>query len=151
MAFTLPEVFSNSLPATERDFPVAYTTVVITQEDGRTAFGENWFFIDHQNRQLRYGINNADPAFDLFVFFSDRQKFSGNADQLGVEITEVGDSGCQARFVLKSWGNPEYRVDYVNPVGRLYVGNGIPIGNATFLAMYSLAFSRLDRQEIVIL
>jgi hypothetical protein len=151
MPYNFAEVFANSAPATADDFPVAYTTIVITQEDGRTAFGEDWFYINHANRTISRGINNADPAFDFYLIFSDRQRFRGNADQLGVEITDVDPNVCRARFILKSWGSPQYSVDYIVAVGRLYTGSGTSIGNAPTLALYSLAFSTLDRQQVVLL
>jgi hypothetical protein len=132
------------------------TTIVITQEDGRTAYGSHWFTVDYTSQILRIGINNADPAHDFYFVFSDRNRFTGRADRLGVQISRLSPSMIRAAFTLKSWGNAQNSVDPELPanysvVGKVYQGWGETIGHGTGRALNCISFSSLRRSRIVLL
>jgi hypothetical protein len=67
MAYTIDEVFANTPPTAQDEYDEVMTTVVITQEDSRTAYGLGWLAVDYAGKTLVRGINNADPAFDFYM------------------------------------------------------------------------------------
>ena len=87
MAYTFDEVFANQPPTDPEEFDEVLTTNIITQEDGRTGYGSDWFTVDYQAQKFLRGINNADQAFDFYLVFSDRNRFTGQSDQLGVTVS----------------------------------------------------------------
>jgi hypothetical protein len=77
-------------------------TMVITQEDGRTAFAQNWFLIDHTNFRLV-------ATSPIPVRFSDRATtsgppFSGQPDFFTAEITGPGAGVILAIINSITWG-----------------------------------------------
>lgn len=156
MAHTFDEVFANQPPVTPDEYDEVLTTVVITQEDGTTAYGSGWFVVDYASQVLRRGINNADHAFDFYLSFSDRNRFTGQADQLGVTISRLGPSTIRATYILKSWGNVQHSVDVELPadssvVGKVYQGWGETIGHGTGRALNCISFNGLQRSRVVLL
>jgi hypothetical protein len=156
MAYTFDEIFANPPPTDPNEYDEVLTTVVISQEDGRTAYGSHWFAVDYASQILRIGINNADPAFDFYVVFSDRNRFTGQADRMGVEISRLSPSMIRAAYTLKSWGNAQNSVDAELPanysvVGKVYQGWGETIGQGTGRALNCISFNGLRRSRIVLL
>jgi hypothetical protein len=154
MAYTFDEIFANQPPTDPNEYDEVLTTVVITQEDGRTAYGSHWFTIDYPSQVLRIGINNADPAFDFYMVFSDRNRFTGQADRLGVQISRLSASMIRVAYILKSWGNVQNSVDAELPanysiVGKLYQGWGDTIGHGTGRALNCISFNSLRRSRII--
>jgi len=144
-------------PARDGFVLVVPFTLVLTQEDGRTAFAQGQFGVDQANRVLSAGIGNADAAFDVFVFFSDRQRFAGNSDRMGLELFEtVGGGSLTLRSTLKSWGNAIQVLELALPanyqqLGRIYVGYGTSIANGRGQAINALTLNDLQETEIVLL
>jgi hypothetical protein len=156
MAYTFDEIFANPPPTDPNEYDEILTTLVITQEDGRTAYGADWFIIDYSARVLQRGINNADPAFNFYVAFSDRNRFHGSADAWGIQISSISASTIRAAMTLKSWGNAQYSVDADLPtnyasLGKLYQGWGETIGHGSGRALHCISFSTLRRSRVVLL
>ena len=154
MAYTFEEIFANQPPVAPDEYGEVLTTVVITQEDGRTAYGSNWFVIDYATQELRRGINNADHALDFYLSFSDRNRFTGLADQLGVTISRLCPSTIRATYILKSWGNVQHSVDVELPanssiVGKVYQGWGETIAHGSGRALNCVSFNGLQRSRVV--
>jgi hypothetical protein len=157
MAYTFDEVFNSSVPFNPQtnEYYEVHTTVVITQEDGRTAHGADWLEINHTTHVLQRGINNADHAHDYYLRFSDRNRFQGNADQAGIQITAINNSILKITFTLKSWGNAQYsvEVDLVpnHPTfGKIYQGWGQTIGRGAGKAMHCMSFNDIHRAVVTI-
>lgn len=156
MAYTLEEILANQPPIDPNEFDEAFTTIVVTQEDGRTAYGSAWFAIDYHSQILVRGINNVDHASDFYLSFSDRNQFTGQADRLGVTISRISPSTIRATYILKSCGNVQYAVDVhlpvnVDVVGKLYQGWGDLIGHGTGRTFNCLSFNGLRRNKIALL
>ena len=156
MAYTFDEILANQAPTDPNEFDEILTTLVITQEDGRTAYGADWFVIDYPGRVLRRGIYNADPAFNFYVSFSDRNRFSGSADAWGIQISSIGVSTIRAAMTLKSWGNAQYSVDLdlaanYSALGKIYQGWGETIGQGSGRALHCISFNALRRSRVVLL
>jgi hypothetical protein len=155
MAYMFDEIFTNQSPAATDEYDEVLTTVVMTQEDGRTAYGSSWLTVDYAAKVLRRGINNADPASSFFLSFSDRNRFTGT-DNLGIEISRLGPSTIRVMYTLKSWGNVQQSVDVELPpnsnvVGKVYQGSGETIGHGSGRALNCISFNGLQRSRVVIL
>ncbi len=156
MAYTFDEVFANQPPTDPEEFDEVLTTIIITQEDGRTGYGSDWFTVDYQSQKFLRGINNADQAFDFYLVFSDRNRFTGQSDQLGVTVSSLGPSMIRVTYILKSWGGVQQAVDAnlpanPNAVGKLYQGWGETIGHGNGRALNCISFNGLRRSRVEIL
>ena len=154
MAYTFDEIFANPAPTDPNEYDEISTTFVVTQEDGRTAYGADWFGLDYAARVLRRGINNSDPALDFYIVFSDRNRFYGPADGMGIQISSISTSTIRVALTLKSWGNAQYSVDTDLPansaaVGKVYQGWGETIGHGSGRALHCISFNALRRNRIV--
>jgi hypothetical protein len=87
MAITFDDAMRHPAPRQGHYLAVSFT-LVLTQEDGRTAFAQGSFGVDQGQRTLSAGINNADGAFDVLIYFSDRNHFAGQPDRMGIEVGE---------------------------------------------------------------
>jgi hypothetical protein len=157
MAYTFDETFTNSTPFNPQtnEYYEVHATVVITQEDGRTAHGADWLQINHSTRVLQRGINNADQAHDYYLRFSDRNRFTGKTDQVGIQVTAVNSSTLKIVFTLKSWGNAQYSVDVGLPsnyptFGKIYQGWGQTIGHGGGKALHCISFNDIHRAVVTI-
>jgi hypothetical protein len=156
MAYTFDEIFANQPPTAPDEQDEVLTTFVITQEDGRTAYGLDWFIVDYPTQILVRGIGNAEPIFDFSLSFSDRNRFAGQADRLGVQISRLSTSMIKVVYTLKSWGNVQNSVDIelvanYGVVGKIYQGWGSTIGNGTGRALNCISFNSIRRSRIEIL
>ena len=156
MAYTFDEVFANLPALADDEYPFVASSLVITQEDGRTGFAEGEFGVDPATETIAVGVSNADSAFDLFISFSDRNRFQGNADHIGLEIRRGGAGDeIEVRHLLKTWG-AEYEqaltlVGNSGVVGKLYTGFGPTIGWGTGRALHCLSFHSTGKRKVVLL
>lgn len=155
MAITFDDAMSHQPPAYGNYLSVPFT-LVITQDDGRTGYASGSFGVDQTTRTLTAGINNADIEFDVYIVFSDRERFTGDADRMGVEIFQSpGVSGLTLRSTLKSWGDTEQTVqvelwqNYASD-GKLYRGRGETIGHGRGKALHVLSLNDITEKFIVL-
>lgn len=156
MAYTIDEIFANPPPTAPDEFDEVLTTVVMTQEDGRTSYGAGWLAVDYATKVLAAGIANADPAFNFYMAFSDRLRFSGPSDSFGIQITVLGPLKIRATYTLKSWGNVQNATDLALPanyatVGKIYQGWGETMGHGAGRALNCVSFGAIHRSRVVIL
>ncbi len=152
MAYTFEEA-QQAIQAAEKQHPgkVAYSrgTVVITQNDSRTAWGRGNLYPYAKNKLGNLG-HVSDPNFIFLMRFSDRNLFAGNADLVGLDIVKVSAGNYRADFVLYSWGGVKYSVD-LKPAGqaatKLMIGYGNTIG---FLPAAAAALYSVSIQDIVV-
>ncbi len=145
MALTFDEILSFPYDINAEYLSIP-TTVTITQEDGRTGWGSAEFYLNKTERSLNAGIFNAP---DLYMAFSDRNKFAGEADPQGVLITEGDEAGFyNVSFTLKRWGNTQFQIyvslsPYFTEVGKLYLGYGPTIGFGSGYGLYTISFNNV--------
>jgi hypothetical protein len=134
MALTLTEIFAQINDPT-RVYSVR-GTLVVTQEDGRTGY-----------LQSRMGIVSNPPIVEngqMQIFFSDRNRFGGNADSVGLAIYPIDPSTCRVTAFLNTW-NSRYECTLSLPqnyaqVGKIYQGYGETIGGGSGRALHCLSF-----------
>ncbi len=152
MAFTFDEITNAKLGVPGQLLYVP-TTVTITQEDGRTGWGSANFYFNEADQSLNAGMANA---FDLNMVFSDRTRFTGNADAQGIIITAGQETGvCNVFFTLKTWGNAQYQVKvalspYYSKIGKHYLGYGPTIGHGSGQALHCLSFNSIISSATII-
>jgi hypothetical protein len=154
MAYTFDEIFANAAPTDPDEYDEVLTTLVITQEDGRTAYGSSYLVIDYTSRVLQAGINVADPAFYFYLSFSDRNRFHGQSDALSVRVSAPKAPVIRVELTLRSWGNTQLSFDAELPTnhqffGKLYRGWGDTIGQGSGRALHCISFNGLRRSRIV--
>lgn len=155
MAYTFEELLANSLPYDPNtEYLTVVTTVVITQEDGRTGFVQDALVFEPTGKRLEKGTYNADSADDCFIYFSDRGRFGEKPDSMGIEITQGTNGDCNVLFTLKSWGSVQDRLSVALPqdyatTGKIYVGRGPTIGQGGGQALVCISFTTMEKHTIV--
>lgn len=144
MAFTFAEVHAELTDPKPR-FNFATCVVVVTQEDGRTAYGSPQV-VFMQDAGLGVGLSGG-----LSLVFSDRQdedqRFaSDKADRVTVRMFESTSGRVQAAIRLDSWGGQIFSVelDYPRSGVKILQGYGPPMGNASGQALYCISFPSLE-------
>ena len=89
MAFTMDEVFTQWQPPTPTEQTAVLTTLVVTQEDGHTSWGQTWFYVDWTARVISRGIGALDPSQDFVARFSDNER-TGEPRQHGDNLLGMG-------------------------------------------------------------
>lgn len=153
MAYTFEEL-AKWWPG--KSFPVGHAKLVITQEDGRTAFGEglingfnaatNEFSgqfsqqFNDRTRLLRYGP----PAVAAGTYV---QGFDMNAgvDLANFVIAKMGSNDFELRLTLLRWGSAlvTTRLTAVSQA-KLYLGWGDTIGHGSGRALYVVSINEAE-------
>lgn len=155
MAYTFEELLANPLPYDpDTEYLTVVTTVVVTQEDGRTGFVQDALVFEPTGKRLEKGTYNSDSADDCFIYFSDRGRFGGRPDSMGIEITQGTNGACNVLFTLKSWGSAQDRLSVALPqdyatTGKIYMGRGPTIGQGTGQALVCISFTTMEKHTIV--
>jgi hypothetical protein len=155
MAYTFEELLANPLPHDPNtEYLTVLTTVIITQEDGRTGFVREALVFNPAGKRLEKGTYNADSADDCFIYFSDRGRFGQKPDRIGIEITQGANAACSVLFTLKSWGNVQDRLSVALPqdyatTGKIYMGRGPTIGHGSGQALVCISFTTMEKHAIV--
>lgn len=145
MALTFDEILSFRTNSASQHLYIP-TTFTITQEDGRTGWGNVELFFNQADQSLNAGFVGAP---DLSMVFSDRNLFTGNADAQGIHITAGQETGmCNVSFTLKTWGNVQYQVKvalspYYPKIGKHYLGYGPTIGHGSGQALHCISFNSI--------
>jgi len=146
MAFTYEELLAW-LPG--KSYPSIAVTLVITQEDGRTAHGSGG---------LNSLIMTADQIpGDLNVRFSDRRHeffatptsgyyvqpfYARDEDPVGIVFRKLAAGQFRLTQTLKRWGNAHVVVDLTKaPASKLYVGYGPTIAAGPGQAHYAFSIN----------
>jgi hypothetical protein len=151
MAYTLDEIFANSAPATMDDFPTVSCVLVITQEDGRTAYTYGDLEVKINDRVLDSERIQFNPPR---AYFSDRNLFTGPHDKIGMQVSKVNDVTCHVTSILLSWGSARQELDVSLPndfavIGKTYIGRGNTIGGGSGRALNCLSFVSLGRDTVL--
>jgi hypothetical protein len=120
MAFTMDEVFTQWQPPTPTEQTAVLTTLVVTQEDGHTSWGQTWFYVDWTARVISRGMGALDPSPDFVARFSDNE-WTGLGQRQGIKVTETGPQTCHLLTILKQWGDAPINLDLAlvpNPATR---------------------------------
>jgi hypothetical protein len=143
MAYTFDElaIFFAGGPS-----PRAHITQAITQEDGRTSYGNGYF--------ETYDLATQTFSGQITQIFNDRidphgpgasddQPFAvGSHDIVGVKIRRMGSKNYKAEFTLKSWGNALQTVNLTKAnQAKMLIGWGATIGHGTGQALYAVSFN----------
>lgn len=165
MALTFDQIFSSapqSIPANH--VWAVYTTIVVTQQDGRTSYTQHDLDADlaAQRVEWSYNTNRAvDPvnylAGAVQVSYSDRG-WTFPYDEIGVRISQ-GTSATKIRLeiIMKSWGFGLVSVELAlmsNAArdGNIYMGRGATIGHGAGKAVYLVTFGSAlvaDRTAVI--
>lgn len=162
MALTFDEVFSSapsSIP-TDHVWTIG-TTIVVTQQDGRTSYASHVLDADLANRRVEWSytpVRATDPAWAMLVNFSDRGWNYRTQDEIGVRISQ-GTSATKIRLeiMMKSWGFGlvSLELDLMSNAardGKIYMGRGATIGHGTGRAVYLVTFGSAfiaDRTPVI--
>jgi hypothetical protein len=158
MALTADEVFAQWQPpitspqGTEETYVV--TTLVVTQEDGHTSWGQAEFYVDPVSRVISRGVPRGPTDFveewQYFVArFSDNE-WTQRGQRQGIHIAATGPGACHLLTILTEWGDHQIDVDLQlvpNPAdtGKIYQGWGETIASGSGRALYCLTFNRVER------
>jgi len=141
-SYTFEELFDlapSHDPATQHIETVL--TLIMSQEDGRCAYGEGRLVVDPKARTAR----NANSGFALS--FSDRDRFNGKSDQLALVLNNGAARGFDLGLENLAFGN-RYDVPLELPPdaddGKLYSGWGDTIGHGRGKARHTLSFNTLN-------
>lgn len=151
MALTFDEIFSSapaSIPA-DHVWTVG-TTIVVTQQDGRTSYTAHVLDADLAARRVEWSytpVRATDPvAQAMLVSFSDRGWDARRLDEIGVRISQ-GTSATKIRLeiMMKSWGFGlvSVELDLMSNAardGKIYMGRGATIGHGAGKAVYLVTF-----------
>src|SRR5437773_11561733 len=103
MALTFTEA-RNQVIQGPGDSNLVVATLVITQDDSRTAWGgEGELLLKAATGSLS---NIGGTAKQFVMRFSDRgpSPFAGNSDQIELELAQLSSNLFEATILLKSWG-----------------------------------------------
>jgi hypothetical protein len=155
--YTFTELFDlapNFDPATER--LIATATVSIVQEDGRCAYGSGTVYVDPLDRVVDAQSNDraVDSIRGFKLCFSDRQRFIGQNDEIGLHMVDAGGTAFDLTIVLWEWGGHKYDVrlelSQSPPGTKLYTGWGETIGRGSGQALHTISFSDLAVLKVLI-
>jgi hypothetical protein len=147
MADTFQDIMHN--PNINGDWIWIRFTLTMTQEDGRTGFCTGEFIKDADTERLVSGMGGPtnNPASQTTIYFSDRNRFAGNGDSIGLEFFRTpGLSGLTLRSTLHSWGDAQdSRQLHLNSQpgtrGLVYHGYGDTIGHGKGQALTCLSLN----------
>jgi hypothetical protein len=157
MSFTFDELFSRAPPFDPAsEFLGALCTLVVTQEDSRTAFAQGTVQIDPANGSVEanFASQSSDPALRLNLFFSDRQRFAGTGDNIGLMFRNTSRGVTTMSVKLWRWSS-QYQVALrlqasASTNGKLHAGTGLTIGNGHGKALHVVSFNDLRVNKIEI-
>jgi hypothetical protein len=140
VALTLQEIFAQT-----NDPAFVYSvlaTLVITQEDGRTGFLQSRIGALTNPSRLQNG--------QMDMIFSDRNRFGGNSDNVGLTVQALNANTCRVDVLLNTW-NSAYNLTLTLPanfgaVGKVYQGYGDSIGAGTGRGLHCLSFDQFVRE-----
>jgi hypothetical protein len=154
MALTIEEVFAQWQPpgvpnGNNTEMTVVLTTLVITQEDGHTSWGQAELGIDPVAKTVSRGIVNFDPSNDFVSRFSDNL-WTGLGQRQGIKIFDAGNQVISLTLILKEWGNAEVVLPLqltpdFSGLAKIYHGWGQTIGGGSGAALYCISFNQIER------
>jgi hypothetical protein len=151
MALTIDEVFAQWQPPSGYDQTFAITTIVITQEDGHTSWGQAYFTVDPTAKVVSRGMDE-DPENDFIARFND-DEWTRLGQRQGVQITQAGPGICSLLIILKEWENaqielPVQLIPGYPYLGKIYQGWGDTIAGGSGRALYCLTFNEVATVRI---
>jgi hypothetical protein len=145
-SFIQPYTFDEAMASLTKHGRSAFApaTVVITQDDSRTAWGRGRLY-RYADDRLGNGAHVLDLKDSFSLMFSDRQWFFDQSftvfqpDRVGLDIVKVGANRFRGDFYLFNW-NSAYSVD-LEPAsqGKLLIGYGKTIGWGPQAALYCVS------------
>lgn len=153
MAYTFEEL-ANWWPG--KSYPVGHVKLLITQEDGRTAYARGFTstfnsatnefsgqfaqqFSD-RTRKLNYG-----PPSNAFGFYDQNFDMNSGIDRVSFVFAKIGANTFELRLTLLDWGYASHTTSLVKASqAKIYTGWGATIAQGTASALY--AFSLNDAE-----
>lgn len=136
-----------------KSYPVGHVRLLVTQEDGRTAYAEGFINgfnpatneftgqfaqqFNDRTRQLNYGP----PAVSAGIYVQNFDKNAG-VDLANLTFAKIGTNSFELRLVLLRWGNALVTTKLAKASkAKIYTGWGATIGHGTGLALYALSIN----------
>jgi hypothetical protein len=128
----------------------ALASFVVTQDDSRTAWGRGRL-CRYADDRLGNSLHIQDPSVSFVWQFSDRARFFGQADLVGLDVFAVGVNKYRGDVALYSWGGAKYSVD-LSPAqkGKMLIGYGSAIGFGPEAALHCISIQEVRTGPIVI-
>jgi hypothetical protein len=128
----------------------ALAAFVVTQDDSRTAWGRARLF-RYADDRLGNSLHIQDPSVSFVWQFSDRARFSGQTDLVGLDVFAVGPDKYRGDVSLYTWGGAKYSVDLAPASkGRMLIGYGPTIGFGPEAALHCISIQEVRTGPIVI-
>ena len=144
MAYTFEEL-AAFFPA--GPFPSANITQVITQQDGRTSYGEGVLngydqgtatFSGEGTQIFNDRVNPLGPGTWDDQSFDVRRK-----DLVDMKLQRISTNNYRVEYTLKSWGNAIVRLNLTRPnlQAKVMIGWGATIGHGEGQALYAISIN----------
>lgn len=150
MAFTFEEL-AEWLPG--KAFPVGYTKLIITQEDGLTCYADGFInqfnsatnefsgqFAQEFNDRMRQ-LNYGPPAVSAGTYIQSFDKNAG-VDLANFVFVKTGTNRFQLRLTLLRWGNALVTINLTKASqAKIYTGWGATIDHGAASVLYVVSLS----------